>query len=216
MRFLPLAATLAVCGAALTGCASTGGTSSAVGTSSKAGWGPHGKPLYYFMVLSNATPGQDEEFNRWYDRIHAPIVIDGGDFVWTQRFELSPDQFAGNGTPALKTRQYMVIFAVETNDAKATLAEVNRRLALPRNVSSKSLDYGSLQAVSWKALGPPTTRKDATRLLAEETAAGRIPKPGDPAPAGSERRFPATGTGAGGLPPGAGGPPPSAAPPVAQ
>jgi hypothetical protein len=216
MRFLPLGATLAVCAAALTGCASTSGTSSAIGTSSKAGWGPHGKPLYYFMVLSNATPGQDEEYNRWYDRIHAPTVIDGGDFVWAQRFELSPDQFAGNGTPALKTRQYMVIFAVESNDVKATLAEVNKRLALPRNVASKALDYGSLQAVSWKALGPPTTRKDATRLLAEETAAGRIPKPGDPAPSGSERRFPGTGTGAGGLPAGAGGPPPSAAPPAAQ
>ena len=105
------------------------------------------------MVLSNATPGQDEEYNRWYDRIHAPTVIDGGDFVWAQRFELSPDQFAGNGTPALKTRQYMVIFAVESNDVKATLAEVNQRLALPRNVASKALDYGSLQAVSWKALG---------------------------------------------------------------
>ena len=167
------------------------------------------------MVLSNATPGQDEEYNRWYDRIHAPTVIDGGDFVGAQRFELSPDQFAGNGTPALKTRQYMVIFAVESNDVKATLAEVNQRLALPRNVASKALDYGSLQAVSWKALGPPTTRKDATRLLAEETAAGRIPKPGDPAPSGSERRFPGTGAGAGGLPPGAGGPPPSAAPSVA-
>jgi hypothetical protein len=164
------------------------------------------------MVMSNATSGQDEEYNRWYDRIHAPIVIDGGDFVWAQRFELSPDQFGGNGTPALKTRQYMVIFAVETNDVKATLAEVNRRLVLPRNVSSKSLDYTSLQGVSWKALGPPTTRKDATRLLAEETAAGRIPKPGDPAPPGSERRLLETAAGAGGPPPGAGGPPPSAAP----
>lgn len=209
MRFLPLAATIAVCGAALTGCASTGGASSAIATSSKAGWGPHGKPLYYFMVLSNATPGQDEEFNRWYDRIHAPIVIDGGDFVWAQRFELSPDQFAGNGTPELKTRQYMVMFAVESNDVKATIADANRRLALPRNVQSKSIAYGSLQAVSWKALGPPITRRDAARLLAEETAAGRVPKPGDPAPPRSGPQLSGDG-------PGAGGPPPSATPPAAK
>ena len=215
MRSLFLAATLVVCGAALTGCASTGGSPSAVGTSSKAGWGPHGKPLYYFMVLSNPTPGQDEEYNRWYDRIHAPIVINGGDFVWTQRFELSPDQFAGSGTPALKTRQYMVIFAVETNDIKGTLAEVNKRLTLPSNVSSKSLDYGSLQAVSWKALGPPTSRKDAARLIAEETAAGRIPKPGDPPPPGSERAGP-PGARVAGPAPAAGGSPPVPAPPAAQ
>ena len=189
MRFLSIFA-VALWGATLVGCATHGGYSSPqVGTSSKAGWGPNGKPLYYFMVYSNAAPGKEDEFNTWYDRIHAPIVIEEGDFVWTQRFELSPEQFAGTGTPALKTRQFMVIFAIETNDIKASLVEVNKRLGLPRNVQSSSLDGSSLQAVSWKALGPPTTQQDARRLLAEEMAAGRVPKVGEgPAP-GTEERF---------------------------
>jgi hypothetical protein len=134
-------------------------------------------------------------------------VIEEGDFVWTQRFELSPDQFAGNGTPELKTRQFMVIFAIETNDIKGSLAEVNKRLALPRNVQSASLDGGSLQAVSWKALGPPTSQKDARRLLAEEEAAGRVPKHGQgPAP-GTEQHFYNN-------PQRRGGPPPQGAPPA--
>jgi hypothetical protein len=142
------------------------------------------------MVYSNAAPGKEKEFNTWYDRIHAPIVIEGGDFVWAQRFELSPEQFAGNGTPALKTRQFMVIFAIETNDIKASLAEVNKRLSFPRNVQSSSMDGSSLQAVSWKALGPPTTQQDAKRLLAEEMAAGRVPKVGEgPAPGTAERFY---------------------------
>lgn len=210
MRFLSISAAIVLC-AAVAGCATTGGSSSAIATSSKAGWGPNGKPLYYFMVLSNASPGQEEEFNRWYDRIHAPIVIEKGDFVWTQRFELSDHQFAGNGTAELKTRRFMVIFAIETNDIEGSLAEVNQRLALPRNVSSTSMDYRSLQAVSWKALGPPTTQKEAVRLLAEETAAGRVPKEGDPASPGTRPPFPGGGPG-----PGAGGPPPGATPPPVQ
>jgi hypothetical protein len=135
------------------------------------------------MVYSNAAPGKEKEFNTWYDHIHAPMVIEGGEFVWAQRFELSPEQFAMGGTPELKTRQFMVIFAIETNDINASLAEVNKRLMLPRNVQSSSMDGGSLQAVSWKALGPPITQQDAKHLLAEEMLAGRVPKVGEgPAP----------------------------------
>jgi hypothetical protein len=206
MRFLPTVA-IAVLGAALAGCATTGGYSSPdIATSSKAGWGPHGKPLYYFMVYSNAAPGKEDEYNVWYDRIHGPIVIEEGDFVWTQRFELSPEQFAGGGTPELKTRQFLVIFAIETNDIKGALAEVNKRLALPRNVQSASLDGSSLQAVSWKALGPPTTQQDAKRLLADEMAAGRVPKFGEgPAPGTAQRFY---------RDPAAGGVPPPGAPPA--
>jgi hypothetical protein len=183
MRFLSVFA-VALCVATFGGCATTGGYSSPeVGTSSKAGWGPHGKPLYYFMIYSNSAPGKEKEFNTWYDRIHAPMVIEGGDFVSAQRFELSPEQFAMGGTPELKTRQFMVIFAIETNDIKGSLAEVNKRLGLPRNVQSSSMDGGSLQAVSWKALGPPITQQDAKRLLEEEMRAGRVPKVGEgPAP----------------------------------
>jgi hypothetical protein len=67
---------------------------------------------------------------------------------------------------------------------------VNKRLALPRNVQSSSMDGSSLQAVSWKALGPPITQQDAKRLLAEETLAGRVPKVGDgPAPGTAERFY---------------------------
>jgi hypothetical protein len=133
------------------------------------------------MVYSNATPGQEDEFNRWYDRIHAPVMIEGGDFVWAQRFELNDKGIAGAGTRSLRKRQFMVMFAFETNDIDATLKEMNTRLAMPRNTESPAIDYSSLQAVTWRALGPATTQKDAIRLLAEEEAAGHVPKPGAPA-----------------------------------
>ena len=204
MRFLATVA-IALWTVALTGCATNGGYSSPnIATSSKAGWGPHGKPLYYWMVLSNPAQGKEKEFNTWYDRIHAPIVIEKGNFVWAQRFELTKFR----GTAQLETRQYMVLFTIETDDLAATMAELDTRTKVPRNVQSSALNGSSLQSVMWKALGPPTTQKDASLLLAEEMAAGRVPKVGEgPAP-GTEERFyrpdaaPLTGPpGPNGLPP---------------
>ena len=52
------------------------------------------------------------------------------------------------------------------------------------------MDGSSLQAVSWKALGPPITQRDAKRLLADEMLAGRVPKVGEgPAPETVERFY---------------------------
>jgi hypothetical protein len=63
----------------------------------------------------------------------------------------------------------------------------------------------------WKALGPPTTQKDAALLLAEEMAAGRVPKVGEgPAPGTEERFYRPSGTSSPFEP---NGPPPQGAPP---
>jgi hypothetical protein len=193
---------IALFGAVLAGCATNGVYSSPdIATSSKAGWGPHGKPLYYWMVLSNTAPGKEKEFNTWYDRIHAPIVIEKGDFVWAQRFELDKNR----GSAELQTRQYMVLFVIETDDLKRTMAELDVRTRAPRNVQSASLDGSSLQSVTWKALGPPTTQKDALLLLDEEMAAGRVPKVGEgPAPGTAEHFYRPPGAELNGPP----GPPP--------
>ena len=40
------------------------------------------------VVYSNATPGQDEEFNRWYDEVHIPEILALGPFTAAQRFRI--------------------------------------------------------------------------------------------------------------------------------
>jgi hypothetical protein len=143
-----------------------------------AGWGPHGKPLYYFMVFANPVPGKEQEFDTWYERIHAPVMIESGDFVWAQRFTYSPVQL---GLSELPKRQHLVIFAIETNDIAKTATEVNARLRMPRNVRGEALDYGSIMSTTYEAIDAPITQKQAQRVLAEETAAGRVP-PADATP----------------------------------
>lgn len=180
MRSLRTALAVAVFGGGLLGCATGDPPRAASGPTASAGVGPHGKKLYYFMVFSNATAGQEEEFNRWYDTVHAPVMIESGDFVWAQRFALTAKQQPGS--PELKKRKYLVIFAVETDDLEKVRADAMRRLALPRNLSSSTLDYSSLQSVTFEALGPAITQKQAQHILAKETAAGRVPPPDAPLP----------------------------------
>lgn len=137
--------------------------------------GPHGKKLYYFMVFSNAKPGQDEEFARWYDRIHAPVMIEEGDFISARRFAVSPLELGSGGVPK---RQYVVIFTIETDDIARVAADMKKRLKMPRNVKGTAIDYDSLMSLTLEAVGPVITRKDARRSLAEEEAAGNVPPAG--------------------------------------
>jgi len=144
----------------------------AQGTPTAIGVGPHGKKLYQFMVFANPTPGKEDEFNRWYDRIHAPVMIESGDFISAQRYAYSPVQLGGAELPK---RAYMVMFTIETDDIARVLADTDRRLKLPRNVPSDALDYKSLLTYTFVAVGPPITQNEAQRILAEEQAAGRVP-----------------------------------------
>lgn len=146
-----------------------------VKSTSRAAPAAKGKQLYYFMVFSNAQPGAEEEFKRWYDDIHAPVMIESSDFVWSQRFEISPVQFGGGINPQFPKRQYVVIFAVETDNIEKVVADAEQRMHMPRNISSKSLDYRSLIGVTYMASGPKVTQKQARAMLDKETAAGRLP-----------------------------------------
>jgi hypothetical protein len=144
----------------------------AQGTPTAIGVGPHGKKLYQLMVFSNPTPGKEDEFNRWYDRIHAPVMIESGDFISAQRFAYSPVQLGGGELPK---RSYLVVFTIETDDIARVSADTLWRLKQPRNISSDALDYKSLLSATYVAVGPLITQKEAQLVLAKEQAEGRIP-----------------------------------------
>ena len=44
------------------------------------------------LVFTNALPGRDEEFNRWYDEIHLPEVLALPVFTGARRLQLAPAQ----------------------------------------------------------------------------------------------------------------------------
>ena len=47
---------------------------------------------YTFVVMTNASEGKEEEFNRWYNQHHIPDVLNVPGFVSGQRFRLAEAQ----------------------------------------------------------------------------------------------------------------------------
>jgi hypothetical protein len=71
-----------------------------------------------FVVLTNATEGNEDEFNEWYDHEHLQDVLAVEGFVAAQRFRLS-DMDPAQEFP----HRYLALYEVETEDlAKVTLA----------------------------------------------------------------------------------------------
>jgi hypothetical protein len=76
---------------------------------------------YTFLVLTNATEGQDDEFNDWYNNRHLPDVLAVEGFVAATRFKM-----AELDPPQKSDYRYMALYEVEAEDlAKANQALMN-------------------------------------------------------------------------------------------
>jgi hypothetical protein len=64
------------------------------------------------IVFSNCTEGKDEEFNRWYDEVHAPEVVRETPIIGCQRFRRSDAQMMEGSK-----HRYLAIYEFEV-DAK--------------------------------------------------------------------------------------------------
>jgi hypothetical protein len=79
---------------------------------------------YYYFVFTNAAPGAEDEYNRYYDTQHAPDVVAVPGFVTAQRF-VAADPPLRPGPPPSK---YLIVYKVVTSDLPAVQAEVMRRV----------------------------------------------------------------------------------------
>ena len=86
------------------------------------------------LVLTNAVPGTDDEFNAWYDDTHLVDVLEHGPFTGARRFRLAdPD-----ATDA--PHRYMAVYDIEEGKAEEardwivfSRAEREEALAAGRN-----------------------------------------------------------------------------------
>jgi hypothetical protein len=80
--------------------------------------------VLYFIVLSNPTEGDDDEYNRWYSRRHITDVllqVDGVKSV--QRFTLSAQQ----RRPPPYSFRYMALYQVDRARAGQVFSELQAR-----------------------------------------------------------------------------------------
>src|SRR5262245_65212365 len=79
---------------------------------------------YYYFVFTNAAPGAEAEYNRYYDRQHAPDVVAVPGFVTAQRFVAADPPLRSGPAPS----KYLIVYKVVTDDLAAVQAEVTRRI----------------------------------------------------------------------------------------
>ncbi|MBV9843303.1 MAG: hypothetical protein JOY99_17500 [Sphingomonadaceae bacterium] len=75
-----------------------------------------------FVVLTNATEGDDDDFNGWYSDQHIPDVLAVPGFIAAQRFKVAAET-AGKASPW----RYLSLYEVAPEDLDASMAELQAR-----------------------------------------------------------------------------------------
>ena len=115
---------------------------------------------YVFVVMSNpTTPGQEAEYNEWYNKIHIPDVLNVPGFVAAQRFTLAEAQL-GDGPRA---HRYLALYEIETDDAKATLKELQKRIGTADMVMSDGIDMKGISVGLFRPVAERVLAKDVQR-----------------------------------------------------
>lgn len=100
--------------------------------------------LLYFIVLSNSTEGDEEEYNRWYSRRHVTdVLLQIAGVRSVQRFSLAADQ---RRKPPYAFR-YMALYQVERDRAVEVFAELESRSGTEVMPISDTFDRNHLALV---------------------------------------------------------------------
>jgi hypothetical protein len=115
---------------------------------------------YTFVVMSNpTTPGQEAEYNDWYNKIHIPDVLNVPGFVAAQRFKLAETQFA-DGKPA---HRYLALYEIETDDIASSFKELQKRVGTDDMFMSPAIDMKGLSAATFTPVAERVLAKNVQR-----------------------------------------------------
>jgi hypothetical protein len=109
-----------------------------------------------FIVLSNPIEGEDDRFNKWYDEVHVPEVLDVPGVVAAQRYDLSelkvPDDEDLPAQLPPATHRYLVIYEVE-GEPDAVMANFLERVMSGKLSLGETLDLTTVSMTAWKPSG---------------------------------------------------------------
>jgi hypothetical protein len=108
--------------------------------------------IHRLIVFSNPTPGQDDEYNDWYNNIHLAEVVEIPGFVAAQRFELSGDQLDGFPT---SEHRYLSIYEFDRppGEPLETLRQQleSGEIGLPGSIDVDSIRPWAFSSISERA-----------------------------------------------------------------
>ena len=111
-------------------------------------------PQIRMLVYTNALQGKDTEFNRWYDQVHVPEILELTQAVAAQRFSLSEAQ-VGDPEP----HRYLAIyeFEVDSKDALESLMASAEKMD-----PGSAIDQENSKMVFYDELGARVSSPSAT------------------------------------------------------
>jgi hypothetical protein len=72
---------------------------------------------HLLLIETNCQPGTDVEFNRWYDEIHIPELLQIDGFVRATRYGVADAQM-GRSVP---DQRYLALYEIDAESAQAAL-----------------------------------------------------------------------------------------------
>ena len=106
-------------------------------------------PKTVLLVFSDATEGQDAEYNSWYEDIHLPDVLKIPSMAAAQRFRLQPAPADAAQFPWT----YLSLYEIDSDDVPAFQAELGKRAGTTAMPLSDALDKGSVKTLYAQAVG---------------------------------------------------------------
>jgi hypothetical protein len=100
---------------------------------------------YYHLVFGDAVTGKDEEFNAWYDKDHAPNMVETPGFVFAQRAIFNDIQMEPVSNPS----RYLALFKIVTSDLPAVF-----RYKMGGSEPPAAFDRERTFGHTYKAIGP--------------------------------------------------------------
>jgi hypothetical protein len=100
---------------------------------------PYNPEDVLFIALTNPVEGQEDEYNRWYNEVHAPEVVAVPGFTGVQRFCMAPMP----GAPDLPFG-YIALYGIDRNRVEEAFEEMGKAVASNSMTMSPALSQGSL------------------------------------------------------------------------
>jgi hypothetical protein len=90
---------------------------------------------YKWLVFTNAAPGREEAFNRWYDEVHIADLLRVPGIVGARRSALTQAQLTmETGDPELcgperigAKHRFLAVYEIEADDPMPVLEEIRTR-----------------------------------------------------------------------------------------
>lgn len=112
---------------------------------------------YYYVVMTRAKAGMEEEFHRWYDEQHLPDCVKVPGVVSAKRYKVDSEVGpSSEGSKVLKAGfDSIAIYVMETEDPVAVARELSARAGSPDMVMTDTIDptamvkYITTEAGAW-------------------------------------------------------------------